>query len=181
MEKNNYIDNSEFLAELKEFQGLNWDEHSEWYRKQKPKNPEQKIFKEKCAKRRLNRIELLKTELEIDRKKRYRHLEIIKNKIGRKFIKITDGVLKRPSFINYDYFRKQEMISDATFFMVIYIDRYDCDRYNPFAYFTQITFNAFLQKINKVNKTNKLVTSLNYLENMDNPSHLVTTEGVYEN
>lgn len=170
MSNGNYINNKEFLNSLKKFQEENLEEHSQWFKKMKPKNESQRIFKEKCAIRRTQRIEDLQGESEEHRIARHKRLDRTKNDIGHYFMRITEGLAKKPCFINYDYNRKQEMMSDASYYMTIYIDRYDCTRSNPFAYFTQIAFNAFLQNINKVNKNREVFTSLAYIENLDNPN-----------
>ena len=111
---------------------------------------------------------MLATESHEEKLQRQKRLDEVKNELGNHFLLIANGLLKQPKFINYDYYRKSEMISDATFFMVNYVDRYDTTRTNPFAYFTQIAFNAFLQSINKNNKRNENFTSISYIENMDN-------------
>lgn len=75
--------------------------------------------------------------------------------------------MNRPNFINYSHDRKCDMISDATYFMSKYLDRYDVTKTNPFAYFSQICFHAFLQSINKQNKISKEFLPLSYIENLD--------------
>ena len=90
----------------------------------------------------------------------------LKEKIGKIFIIISQRILHKPCFINYTPDRKADMISDATFFMVKYMDRYDPKRGNPFAFFSQIAFNAFRQNINKINKKSDMFVPLSYLENV---------------
>ena len=94
----------------------------------------------------------------------------IKEKIGKIFMIISQRILNKPCFINYTKDRKDDMISDATFFMVKYMDRYDPNRGNPFAFFSQIAFNAFRQNINKTKKRNTMFVPLNYLENVGSES-----------
>lgn len=91
----------------------------------------------------------------------------VHNKLGVIFLKISNGMMNRPNFINYSHDRKCDMISDATYFMSKYLDRYDVTKKNPFAYFSQICFNAFLQSINKQNKLSNEFISISYIENMD--------------
>jgi len=86
--------------------------------------------------------------------------------LGKIFLKIAKNILNRPNFVNYSYDRKEDMVSDATYNMVRYIKSYDVKHNNPFAYFSQLAFNAFKQDINKKNKDKKLYTSLDYVENM---------------
>lgn len=90
----------------------------------------------------------------------------LKNHLGRIYIKICEGFLQKPNFINYTKDRKEEMISDATFFMSRYTDRYDTERTNPFAYFTTVVKHAFLQHITKSKKYAESFTSLSHIENL---------------
>ena len=92
----------------------------------------------------------------------------IKEKLGKIFLIISERILNKPCFINYTKDRKDDMISDATFFMVKYVDRYDPSRGNPFAFFSQIAFNAFRQNINKVKKRTDMFVPLSYLDNVGN-------------
>jgi hypothetical protein len=158
-----YIDNEKFLGTLIEFQKIN-DDVSEWYERIRDDN---KVVKDAKRKLRNERIVMLDGENPVQKRMREQRLSLVKNDLGNSFLKIAEGLLKQPKFINYDYHRKQEMISDATYFMVNYIDRYDTNRTNPFAYFTQIAFHAFLQSINKTNKRNENFTSITYIENLD--------------
>lgn len=90
------------------------------------------------------------------------------NKIGKIFILIAENLLNRTNFINYTFDRKQEMISDATYFMVRYMDRYKTYKKNPFSYFTRIAFNAFLQYINEHKKHDEMFKPIEYIENFEN-------------
>jgi len=87
-------------------------------------------------------------------------------KIGRNFLKIAENIIKMPNFINYSPDRKNDMISDATFYMTKYINTYDLERKNPFAYFSQVAINAFTQNINKHNRAKEFFVPLTYIENM---------------
>ena len=72
----------------------------------------------------------------------------ISNYLGECFLKIATHLSYRPNFINYMY--KEDMISDGIENCVQYIDRFDHNKSsNPFAYFTQIVFYAFLRRIAK--------------------------------
>jgi hypothetical protein len=93
-------------------------------------------------------------------------MRVVKNKLGSIFIKIANGLLNKPNFINYSSDRKQDMASDAVYFMLKCTDRYDVSRENPFAYYTTIAKNAFVQFINSKNKISDKVTSFSYIENM---------------
>lgn len=68
--------------------------------------------------------------------------------IGDCFLKIATHLSYRPNFINYMY--KEDMISDGVENCVQYIDNFDpAKSTNPFAYFTQIVYYAFLRRIAK--------------------------------
>ena len=86
-------------------------------------------------------------------------------KLGFIFIKISENVLRRVNFVNYSQDRKDAMISDATFYMTKYIGSYKTEKANPFAWFSQVAFNAFKQNINKENKRKTMFISLDFLEN----------------
>jgi hypothetical protein len=71
--------------------------------------------------------------------------------IGHCMLMIANRLSLKPNFVNYSY--REEMISDGIENCVCYFDNYDPDRYdNPFAYFTQIIYFAFLRRIQKEKK-----------------------------
>jgi len=75
----------------------------------------------------------------------------ISNYIGECFLKIANGLSFRPNFINYTY--KQEMISDGIENCLQYIHNFNPEKSNnPFAYFTQIIYYAFIRRIQKEKK-----------------------------
>ena len=68
--------------------------------------------------------------------------------IGDCFLKIATHLSYRPNFINYMY--KDDMICDGVENCIQYIDNFDpAKSSNPFAYFTQIVYFAFLRRIAK--------------------------------
>ena len=72
----------------------------------------------------------------------------ISNYIGECFLKIATHLSYRPNFINYMF--KEDMVSDGVENCVQYIDNFDPTKSkNPFAYFTQIVYFAFLRRIAK--------------------------------
>ena len=72
----------------------------------------------------------------------------ISNYIGECFLKIANGLSYRPNFINYSY--RQEMISDGIENCLQYVHNFDPDKSkNPFSYFTQIIYFAFIRRIQK--------------------------------
>ena len=88
----------------------------------------------------------------------------IANQIGKEFIRIADRFLRKANFKDYSEDRKNEMISDATYYMWRFIDRFDTSKDNPFSYFTTIAKNAFLQYLNERKKYNGMFTSIEYIE-----------------
>lgn len=71
--------------------------------------------------------------------------------IGECFLKIARGVSSRPNFYRYTF--REEMIMDGVENCLQYIDNFNPEKYNnPFAYFTQIIWFAFLRKIAKEKK-----------------------------
>ncbi len=76
---------------------------------------------------------------------------IIPNYIGSCILMIANRLATKPNFINYSY--KDEMISDGVENCIMYIDNFDPEKSNnPFAYFTQIIYFAFLRRIQKEKK-----------------------------
>jgi hypothetical protein len=72
----------------------------------------------------------------------------VNNYIGDCFLKIATHLSYRPNFINYMY--KDDMICDGVENCIQYIDNFDPNKSdNPFAYFTQIVYYAFLRRIAK--------------------------------
>ena len=72
----------------------------------------------------------------------------VDNYIGGCFLKIATHLSYRPNFINYMY--KDDMICDGIENCIQYIDNFDpAKSKNPFAYFTQIVYYAFLRRIAK--------------------------------
>jgi len=68
--------------------------------------------------------------------------------IGECFLKIATHLSYRPNFINYMY--KDDMIGDGIENCVQYIYNFDpAKSSNPFAYFTQIVYYAYLRRISK--------------------------------
>ena len=89
----------------------------------------------------------------------------VTNYIGECFLKIANGLSYRPNFINYTY--RSEMVSDGIENCLQYIHNFDPDKSkNPFAYFTQIIYYAFLRRIQKEKKQahikNKMIEKQQY-------------------
>ena len=75
----------------------------------------------------------------------------IPNYIGECWMKIAEGLSHKPNFINYTY--RDEMIADGIENCLMYFNNFDPEKSkNPFAYFTQIIYYAFLRRIQKEKK-----------------------------
>jgi hypothetical protein len=71
--------------------------------------------------------------------------------IGTCFLKIANHLSYRPNFINYTF--RDDMISDGIENCLQYLDNFNPDKSNnPFAYFTQIIYYAFIRRIQKEKK-----------------------------
>ena len=78
-------------------------------------------------------------------------LPMISEYLGSVFLKIAQRLSFRPNFINYAF--KNDMISDGIENCLHYIHNFNPERSNnPFAYFTQIIFYAFIRRIQKEKK-----------------------------
>jgi len=67
------------------------------------------------------------------------------------FMKIAEGLSHKPNFMNYTY--REEMISDGIENCLMYYRNFNPQKtQNPFAYFTQIIYYAFLRRIHKEKK-----------------------------
>ena len=96
----------------------------------------------------------------------------ISNYIGDCFIKIARHLSYKSNFINYSY--RDEMISDAIENCLAVVDNFDpAKSKNPFAYFTQITFYAFVRRIQREKK--QMTTKFRYIDQLD-LSELVTQD-----
>ena len=83
--------------------------------------------------------------------KKKEDLPIISEYLGSVFLKIAQRLSFRPNFINYAF--KNDMISDGIENCLHYIHNFDPEKSkNPFAYFTQIIYYAFIRRIQKEKK-----------------------------
>lgn len=75
----------------------------------------------------------------------------IPDAIGKIILDISTNLSYRRNFINYNF--REEMIGDGIENCIVYLDNFDPEKSkNPFAYFTQICFYAFVRRINKETK-----------------------------
>ena len=76
---------------------------------------------------------------------------MVTNYIGECFLKIANHLSYRPNFINYTY--RDDMISDGIENCLQYMRNFNPEKSNnPFAYFTQIIYYAFIRRIQKEKK-----------------------------
>lgn len=95
--------------------------------------------------------------------------------IGECFLLIAERLSYRPNFINYAF--KEDMISDGIENCLQYVHNFNPEKSkNPFAYFTQIIYWAFVRRIQKEKKNlyikYKEMERLSYLQD-----HIETSSG----
>ncbi len=118
--------------------------------------------------------------LVIDAKEKQLERPRVPEYIGTCFFKIATHLARKPNFANYTF--KEDMISDGVENCLLYIDNFNPTKStNPFAYFTQVIYFAFLRRIQKEKKhmyikyksmENEIVTAL--IEN--NGEELVSSQ-----
>ena len=81
--------------------------------------------------------------------------------IGKCFLDIANGLSFRPNFINYTY--RDEMISDGIENCIQYCHNFNPEKSkNPFSYFTQIIYYAFLRRIEREKKQSYIKQKVTY-------------------
>ena len=97
----------------------------------------------------------------------------VTNYIGSCFLKIANHLSYRPNFINYTF--RDDMISDGIENCLQYLDNFNpAKSNNPFAYFTQIIYYAFIRRIQKEKKQTTIKQKLILKSGLD---ELVRQEG----
>ena len=99
----------------------------------------------------------------------------VTNYLGECFLKIATHLSYKPNFVNYMF--REDMICDGIENCLQYIDNFDPEKSkNPFAYFTQIIYYAFLRRIQKEKKQleikGKILERSGYDEVMHTDSYL---------
>ena len=89
---------------------------------------------------------------------------IVPTYVGECIMKIATHLARKPNFVNYTF--KEEMISDGIENCLQYVHNFNPEKSdNPFAYFTQIIYYAFLRRIQKEKKQshvkNKIIENMN--------------------
>lgn len=104
----------------------------------------------------VNNQELLKALVEHRKaikvaKKNKTESPIVGEYIGMCFLKIAEHLSRKPNFMSYTF--REDMISDAVENCIQYVNNFNpAKSKNPFAYFTQIIYYAFLRRISKEKK-----------------------------
>ena len=89
-------------------------------------------------------------------KEKQQQLPVVTDYIAQCFLRIAEGLSHKSNFIRYTY--REEMVMDAVENCLKAIENYDIEaatrtgKPNAFAYFTQITWYAFLRRIAKEKK-----------------------------
>lgn len=115
----------------------------------------EKFFKEMVAwKKKVNKAESLGKKI-----------PPVTDYIGSCFVEIAENLSRRPNFSNYQF--REDMVGDAIENCLMYCYNFNPEKSeNPFAYFTQIIYYAFLRRIQKEKKQNLL--KYKYLHHLDN-------------
>lgn len=89
--------------------------------------------------------------------------------IGQCFVEIAENLAKKPNFMNYPF--KEDMIGDGVENCLMYCSNFDPSKSNnPFSYFTQIIYYAFLRRIQKEKK--QTLIKYKYLKSLDTKGDL---------
>ena len=88
----------------------------------------------------------------------------VTNYIGECFVKIANHLAYKSNFVNYTF--RDEMILDGIENCLTYMDNFNPEKSkNPFAYFTQITYYAFIRRIQKEKR--QMETKFKYIKSLD--------------
>lgn len=83
----------------------------------------------------------------------------IPDSIGKKFLMISEALGKKYYFIGYSW--RDEMVMDGVETCIKYIRKFNPEKtHNPFSYFTQICFYAFIQRIRAEKKQSYVKSSI---------------------
>lgn len=98
----------------------------------------------------------------------------VTNYLGECFVKIANHLAYKSNFVNYTF--RDEMVLDGIENCLTYISNFDPDKSNnPFAYFTQITYYAFIRRIQKEKR--QMETKIKYIQSLDLLELLEEIEG----
>lgn len=85
---------------------------------------------------------------------------IVSQELGKMLYSIAKHLTYYWAFKNYPESLKEDMIGHACYKMIKYINSYNFEYKNPFAYFTQICYNAFLGPISQYYKDKNMKRDL---------------------
>lgn len=101
---------------------------------------------------------------------------LVTNYLGECFLKIATHLSYKPNFVNYMF--REDMICDGIENCLQYIDNFDPEKStNPFAYFTQIIYYAFLRRIQKEKKQLEIKGKILERSGYDEVMHTDTFDG----
>ena len=129
----------------------------------------------------VNNKEFLEAIVEYKRKvelakKKGKDKHLVPNYIGECFLKIATHLSYKPNFVNYMF--REDMICDGIENCLQYIDNFDPEKSsNPFAYFTQIIYYAFLRRIQKEKKQMEIKNKILERSGYDEVMHTDTYDG----
>ena len=112
-------------------------------------------------------------------KKEQKEVPKVPNYVAHCFLRIAEGLSHKANFIRYTY--REEMVMDAVENCLKAIGNYDLQaatrtgKPNAFAYFTQITWYAFLRRIAKEKKQQEI--KMKYLTSSGIEEFIVSTGG----
>jgi len=112
-------------------------------------------------------------------KKTQKNLPIVPNYIAQCFLRIAEGLSHKSNFVRYTY--REEMVMDAVENCLKAVENYNIEAAtrtgnpNAFAYFTQITWYAFLRRIAKEKKQQEI--KLKYLAKSGIENFMVNEHG----
>jgi hypothetical protein len=104
----------------------------------------------------------------------------VSNYLGECIYKIANHLSYKANFINYSY--RDEMVADGIETSLRYIDNFDPEKSsNPFAYFTQIIYFAFLRRLTKEKKQSYIKNKIlieNHFDSFELQEH--DEDGMYD-
>jgi len=100
--------------------------------------------------------------------------------IGECFVKIAEHLAFKPNFMNYPY--KDEMIGDGIENCLMYAHNFNPEKSkNPFSYFTQIIYYAFLRRIEREKKQAYVKYKAAQMSEMDDSLRKYFSENYFDN
>ncbi len=111
-----------------------------------------------------------------DRSKNWEGKPRVPHYIGECFLKIATHLSYKPNFVNYMF--REDMICDGIENCLQYIHNFDPGKStNPFAYFTQIIYFAFLRRISKEKKQLEIKSKILERSGFDEVLHMDSHTG----